>query len=304
VKKLVAALLLATSTLAAAGPAVAQDALPADEALERMAAAEELAREGRADPSPATMAAIRRTLGLPVSIESTSWSGSIDDPTLRSLVGDEQADFGRALARIEALRGGLESALAAPPVDPDRVDAALDEAYRGAIQVDPGLIERVRRAIAELIGGLLEKLFTFSGAGSVLAWAVIAALAVLAIWLLRRLRFVPETTMTPGRTSSRPIRVDWDAHAEEAIRRGDLRAAVHAFYRGLLSALSGRGLLRDLPALTAGECRTTVRALRPELFDAVAEATGTFERVAFGGAEPRAADVEAMRRAVALARAA
>jgi hypothetical protein len=307
VSKLVAAATVAASlalALAGAGAARSQAEVPPEEVLERMSSAEALARDGLTDPSPATMEEIRGTLSLPVTIEADSWSGTIDDPALRSLRGDDESDFRRALARLRALRDGLEGALDTPPADADRVDAALDQAYRGSIQVDPGFIERIRRAIVELMNGLLTRLFSFRGAGSVIAWAVILAVVVLAVWLLRRLRFVPETTMRPERSPARPVRIDWNARAEEAIRRGDLRAAVHALYRGLLSTLSGRGLVRDLPALTAGECRTTVRSLRPELFDAVAEATGTFERVAFGGAEPGAQDVEAMRRAVTRARSA
>jgi hypothetical protein len=47
-----------------------------------------------------------------------------------------------------------------------------------------------------------------------------------------------------------------------------------------------------------------VRSTRPDLFDAVAEATGTFEQVAYGGAVPEAGDVDSLRKAVALARSA
>jgi hypothetical protein len=60
----------------------------------------------------------------------------------------------------------------------------------------------------------------------------------------------------------------------------------------------------DVPGLTAGECRSTVRVVRPDLFEAVADATGTFERVAYGGASPGPDEVDTMRRAVTLARSA
>jgi hypothetical protein len=71
-----------------------------------------------------------------------------------------------------------------------------------------------------------------------------------------------------------------------------------------LGTLSGRGLLIDAPGLTAGEARSTVRAVRPELFDAMADATGAFEQVAYGGAVPGPDDVDTLRRAVVLARSA
>jgi hypothetical protein len=308
VRRLAPISLLLTPGLLLVGFAVgasAQTAIPADELLDRLARAESLAETGVSDPSTARMTEIRDRLGLPVVVRIGGWTTSIgSDPTLDRLVGDDPADFRRAGVRLRALRGALERALGARPVQPDDVEAALDAAYRGAIQVDPGIIERIRRAVAELIQGLLSRVFAFRGAGSLIAWAVIAGLGLLAFWLLRRLRLVPETSMEAVRASTRQQRVDWIARAEEAFRAGDPHGAVHAFYRGLLSALSGRGLLLDAPGLTAGECRSTVRAVRPDLFDAVAEATGTFERVAYGGAAPGPDEVETLRRAVTLARSA
>jgi hypothetical protein len=220
------------------------------------------------------------------------------------LDGDDPADFRQAGVRIGALRGALERAADARPLDPDDVETALEAAYRGAIQVEPGLVERIRRAVIEFIQGFLSRVFAFRGAGTLVAWAAIVGLGLLAVWLLRRLRLVPETSMEVVGSSTRNQRVDWIARAEEAFRTGDLHGAIHAFYRGLLTSLSGRGLLMDVPGLTAGECRSTVRVIRPDLFEAVADATGTFERVAYGGASPGPDEVDTMRRAIALARSA
>jgi hypothetical protein len=221
---------------------------------------------------------------------------------LAGLSGEDVEEFRRAADRIDALRSSLERAIAATPASSEDVGSALEAAYRGVLQVDPGLVERIRRWIGELIQNLLARLFSFQGAGSVVAWIVLAGLAILAVWLVRRLRLVPETAMEAS--GGGVARVDWIARAEDAFRAGDLHGAVHAFYRGLISALSGRGLLIDAPGLTAGECRSTVRAVRPDLFDAVADATGTFEEVAYGGAVPEADDVDRLRRAVTLARSA
>jgi hypothetical protein len=251
------------------------------------------------------MSQIRDTLGFPVTVGIDGRAMSIGpDPTIERLAGDDPADFRRVGVRVRALRDGLEEAMVASAVDPNDVENALDAAYRGSIQVDPGILERIRRAVAELIQGFLSRVFAFRGAGSVVAWAVIIGLGLLAFWLLRRLRLVPDTSVEVVEAPSRRRRVDWIARAEEAFRAGDLHGAVHAFYRGLLSALAGRGLLMDVPGLTAGECRSTVRVARPDLFDAVADATGTFERVAYGGVAPGAEDVDTLRRAVMLARSA
>jgi hypothetical protein len=298
-------LLISASLLGTPADAGAQSVISPDEVLDRLDRARSLAEAGAEAPSPARMDGVRDALELPVVVELDGWQTAIEpDPVLDRLRGDDADDFRRAADRLEALGASIERAMEVGPIDRGEVESALASAYRGSLQVDPGLLQRIRRAVQELIENLLTRLFSFQGAGTVAAWAVLVGLVVLAFWLLRRLRFVPETTMEIGGSAGRAPRVDWIARAEDAFRAGDLHAAVHAFYRGLLHALSGRGYLIDAPGLTAGECRSTVRATRPDLFQAVAEATGTFEQVAYGGAVPEPDDVETLRRAVSLARSA
>ena len=159
-----------------------------------------------------------------------------------------------------ALRASLERAIAAEPVDPEEVETALGAAYRGVLQVDPGIIERIRRAIAELIENVLSRLFSFRAPAR---WSPGPCSSGWGSW---RLAGPPPAARPRDRHGSGPAagrrtaRVDWIARAEGAFRAGDLHGAVHAFYRGLLTALSGRGLLIDAPGLTAGECRSTVRS--------------------------------------------
>ena len=283
----------------------ARSAISPEEFLDRLARSGALAEAGTAAPSRVRMDALKAALGLPVVVRVAGGEMTIEpDPVLDGLTGDDVDDFRRAADRLAALRASLERATAADSIDRGVVEAALASAYRGSLQVDPGLIERIRRAAAELIQNLLSRLFSFRGAGTLVAWAVLVGLGVLALWLVRRLRPVPETTMEVSGTGARPSRIDWIARGEDAFRAGDLHGAVHAFYRGLVAALSGRGLLIDAPGLTAGECRSTVRAVRPDLFRAVADATGTFERVAYGGAAPRPDEVETLRNAVVMARSA
>lgn len=291
------ALLPAATAGAQPGPVVSPEEL-----LDRVRAALVLAEEGLADPSAARMRELEETMRLPVVVRIDGMDVAVPADPVVSLPGARTQDFRRAADRLGALRDSLERATSASPVDADDLESALTDAYRGVLQVDPGLIERIRRAIGELIQSLLARLFSFRGAGLIVAWVVLVGLGMLAVWLIRRLRLVPETsTEVAGGPTGSP-RVDWIARAEDAVRAGDLHLAVHAFYRGLLGALSGRGLLIDAPGLTAGECRSTVRATRPGLFDAVADATGTFEQIAYGGAQPEPDDVDTLRRAVSLAR--
>jgi hypothetical protein len=288
------------------GPAGAQAGatIAPEELLDRLASASALADAGAADPSPARMHAVREAMGLPIVVRIDGHDVAVPaDPVVAALVGGRAEEFGRAAERIDALRASLERAMSVEADDPAQVEAALAAAYRGVVQVDPGLFERIRRAIGELIQNLLVRLFAFRGAGTVVAWAVLVGLVLRAVGLVRRRTLVPETTMETAGGAAAP-RIDWIARAEDAFRAGDLHGAAHAFYRGLLGALSGRGLLIDGPGLTAGEARTTVRALRPDLFTAVADATGAFEQIAYGGAVPDAGDIETLRKAVTLARSA
>jgi Domain of unknown function (DUF4129) len=289
--------------LAARAGAQPRPAISPEELLHRLEAAAVLAEDGVADPSPARMRQVEEAMSFPTVVRIEGADMAVPtDPVMASLTGSSADDFRRAADRLGGLRESLERATSTAPVDADVVESALTDAYRGVLQVDPGIIERIRRAIGELIQSLLARLFSFHGAGTIVAWAVLVGLGILAVWLIRRLRLVPETSMEVAGGGTGTPRVDWIARAEDAVRAGDLHLAVHAFYRGLLGALSGRGLLIDAPGLTAGECRSTVRAVRPELFDAVADATGAFEQIAYGGAVPEPGDVETLRRAVALAR--
>ncbi len=297
---LVMALLSAAPVGGQPGPVVSPEEL-----LDRLRAAAVLAEEGSADPSPDRMRELEETMDLPTVVRIDGVDVAVPpDPVVVSLSGARSEDFRRAADRLGTLRDSLDRATSAAPVNADDVESALADAYRGVLQVDPGLVERIRRAIGELIQSLLARLFSFQGAGTIVAWAVLVGLGILAVWLIRRLRLVPETAMEVAGGRSGAPRVDWIARAEDAVRAGDLHLAVHAFYRGLLGTLSGRGLLIDAPGLTAGEARSTVRAVRPELFDAMADATGAFEQVAYGGAVPGPDDVDTLRRAVVLARSA
>jgi hypothetical protein len=296
------ALLIVSLTMGIA-PAFAQSTIPAPELVERLERAELLAKQGLSDPSAERMTRLRRTLRLPVLVQLDGWTVSLGpDSVLEELDGGVAGDFDRALARVRALRGVAQRAIGARPADPDNVEAALNAAYRDALQVRPGLVERIQRAVSELRQGLAYRLFTFVGTSSVLAWMVLVGFALLGYGLVRRLRLIPERTLTaPTKGSTGGSPVDWSRRAEEAIRTGDLKEAVRALYRALLATLARRGLLVDAPGLTAGECRKAVEAARPSLLAAVTQATHSFERVAYGGLPPESSDVDLLRRADALA---
>lgn len=290
--------------LSLSGTALAQTPVSAEEFAARVERAAELTDLGDSEPSTARMEQVRETLGLPAEIEVGSWVVLVpQDPYLEALSGDSAADFERAGNRLRASQRALEEALAREVPEQRRVEEALDRAYSGVAQVEPSLLDRIFRPVAEIIGAVLYRLVNFVGPSSILVWAVLLGLAVAAVVLLRRARLVPDRVRrVPAGPRAAEAAVDWSRRAEEALGAGDLREAVRAFYLALLSTLAAGGLLADAPALTAGEARAAVRRARPTMYPAIAQATDSYERVVYGGAIPDEADIQGLREAQARAR--
>jgi hypothetical protein len=225
------------------------------------------------------------------------------DPFLQSLSGERASDFERVTAHLEGTRRALDAALDRDVPSAERVQDSLNRAYRDVIQIQPSLLERIRRAFLELLSWLLYRLANFVGPSSVLAWVVLGGLLAGVVLFLYRARLVPERVLPArGRDRAPETTVDWGRRAQEALRAGDLREAIRALYLVLITTLAGRGLLADAPALTAGECRAAIRRTRPSLYPLVARATESYERVVYGGATPQQGDVESLLEAEAGAR--
>lgn len=269
----------------------------ADEFAARLLGAERLAETGASDPTPEAMDAVVDALGLPVTVMFAEGDSMpvMRDPYFSGLSGTHKSHFERAAQHIGAMRVAFERARTATPPDRAAVRSALRRAYVG-VSAKPGLIQRIRRAIASAVQSFLEKLFSSGGVGAFFAWAIVAALLAAGLWGLTRLA-VPQRRVRK-RAPLREEDIDWRRLAEEALARGDHPEAVRARYRLLLQALAAQGILRDSPSLTAGECRRSVRRSdRPTLVPPVDEATAVFERVAYGEQPLRPGELEAMERA-------
>jgi hypothetical protein len=280
-------------------PSAAQPQYSAEAFLARLDHARSLARSGALDPSPTAMESVRDALGLPAVVSTNRGSVSLPpDPFLERLEGAARADFERAEAHLDALVADLRASAGTGSQSPDRLREALDRAYAGLGRVRPGLVDRVRRAIGDFLGGVLQRLFSFSGTGSLIAWIVIVALLALILGYLVRSRLVPESVVPPAlRRAPGQSRGDPRQRAEEALLRGDHLEAVRALYEVLLATLAGRGLVSDSPSLTAAECRMAVARARPSLTPTVSEATGLFERVVYGGRPAGPEDAQELLRA-------
>jgi hypothetical protein len=209
----------------------------------------------------------------------------------------------RIAAVVVAIALVPEAATAVPdPIDRRRLTDALDAAYSD-VRSDPTWLEHLRRFLGRALTEILERLGSFTGAGSVVAWIIVGLLGIGAVLLIRRLAIVPERRRVQHPDAAKTS-VDWARTAEEALARGDLVGAIRARFRVLIVALSDRGVVVDEPSLTAGECRQAVRSAMPGAYLAVSRATEVFELAAYSHASLTTRDVDALREAERVVRAA
>lgn len=279
----VVGLLLAVLLVGPGGPATAAE--PVEAVLTRLAAARELAAQATDDPGPERMDAVRERAGPVTQVELAGTPVRLAPrERLADLDGRQAEAFETAAARLGLVERELAAATDAPARDRAEVEAALERAYAG-IRAEPTALERLNRFVGDTLAGVLRVAGEAEGlARLLLVVGLVALVAALAVWLVRRVTLVPDRAAdTAG--SPEQSRIDWRARREDALARGDLDTAVRAAYRALLVALDARGLLRDRPSLTAAGVRrqlTVDGALRPK----TEAATVAFERVVYAGEPP------------------
>jgi hypothetical protein len=276
-----------------------QNEIPLDQYRARLVASLAALRAGGSDP--ASIQAATDALGLPIAVRLPDGSDVL--VTSSTLLGraDQGTDADRLSSTTAALQAALDAAdAAATAVRPDRarVDRALSDAYEGLRPVSPSWNDRLMSEVRQTLGWLLDHALgavTRSGAGSLIGWTIVLAMILGAALLAGRVRrgVVPDARWT---TSGDGVDImDWRRIADDALAADDLSAAVPALYHVLLGTLDARGVVRDAPALTAGECRRAVRRARPALAASIDGATSAFERVAYGKLPAHRHDVDALR---------
>lgn len=126
-----------------------------------------------------------------------------------------------------------------------------------------------------------------------LALAIVAAVVARIVVVSQRRRGAAGPTTRRRRRAADEQPEDPDAleaEANHAERSGDLARAIRLRFRAGLLRLGNRGAVDYRPSMTTREVRA---ALGSQTFDELAR---TFEAVAYGGRQPRRADVEASRR--------
>jgi hypothetical protein len=247
----------------------------------RVEVALEVARAGVSDPGPERMEEVRAAVALPDEVEVAGRRVEVAaDPLLARLDGDTAADFESAVRRLEALRDAIADTAEAASASESELRGDLRGAYQGLGSAEPGLLERVRRAVESFLSTVVRR-----GVGALRggpAWAALAvalALVLVAVWRLR-VRPVPLAATRDRRGTA--TAVEWRRRADEAAGRGDLAGSVVARYRSLVAGLAERGLVDDRPSLTAGEIRVAVAEAAPRLAEPLRDATRRYERVRYG----------------------
>lgn len=280
---------LVISVLIGAAPVASVDVSDLADRAERAAA---LAREAAALPSREALEEVRAILGLPTSVRLEGLTVILPaDPFLASLDGDSRRDFEAAAVRLEVLADTYRRTTLVEGVDREELNRDIDAAYGRAIDAEPGVWERVERAVAAFLEGAFRE--TGETLGRPGAWILIAGLLLGMALALRRLgvRAVPEAAV--GREPHR--RVDWRREADAARARGDLAATLGWLYAGMVEALARRGMVEDRPSLTAGEVRRSTAT--GEFSGLVSEATARYERIRYGLAPPTEDDLDALESA-------
>jgi hypothetical protein len=303
VRRSAVAVALISSVLAvsAVRPATAQTTVDVDGYLARLDQAQTVLRDPSVDPAEA-LGAARAALSLPVQVTWPDGSSVVvTDGALLGTAddGDDAAAVSATQARLEAAFAAASSAKTATAPDPARIASAISSAYGGEVEA-PSWTERILSRITQAFGWLLEHTLgalVGTTAGTAIAWLFVIAAVAAFLWFGRRSRFgiVPEARTDVA--ASEVAIVDWRRAADEALARGDQNEAVMALYHVLVHTLASRGVVREAPSLTAGECRWAVRRERPGLAVPIERATAAFERVAYGKQDAAAGDVDALRAA-------
>ena len=275
--------------------------VPLETYIERLRIALTAIDAGDREPRAAIRTALS-DLDLPQQISLPD--GSSVTVTTSAIIGGAGGPEATTLSWVRArLRVALESAdaaLATPVPDRSRIDAALADAYGGLQPTSPSLYQRLLTDVRQALGWLLDHTIGKVGrtpTGTVIAWTVVLAFLAGVVLVLRRARHgVVPAARAPRDHRDLPT-VDWRRLADEALAAGDLTDAVPALYHVLIGTLDSRGVVRDAPSLTAGECRAAVRRSRPGLTSSIDPATAVFERVVYGRAAADQDDIEILRTA-------
>ena len=245
------------------------------EARSLVAAARQQSGLARETSRRAAEELVRRTTAVRLPDGSTLRIGdaAIADRIARS-------DFDGALAVIDA--AALSADVAARGFSGEQADARLRELIQQQQVRSSGLtIFAIARAIADRLFGWAPRP-DFSVLEPALAIIGVALTGVLVLLISRgtRERLRRETVSAAVRADRRAVPADRLRQADEALRAGRARDAIHALYLYALASLAARDALPDDPALTDRELLTLASAVAH--VEDLRELVGLHETIWFG----------------------
>lgn len=183
------------------------------------------------------------------------------------------------------------AALVPPPVnDPDEVRALADEILSDRRYDRPPkpIVDRILEWFGDQLGRFLGSVVG-SGAGALIAWAVVIGAIALVVYLV--VRYGRVGTLPAIRTPTAEVMIEltrtpaeWRAEAAALEAEGRWREALRCRYRALIGDLVARGTIPDRAGRTSGEYLSDVRHDLPDAAVPMATATELFEAVWYGGA--------------------
>lgn len=160
------------------------------------------------------------------------------------------------------------------------------------------LLQRILEEIERRVGDVFEAL-TSGGRASLVAWAIVIALAAtIALMTARLVRSVGrDPVVRHAASESEPVRpaVAWRSDAEAHEADGRWRDAVRCRYRALVADLASRGVVEEIPGRTSGEYRGEVASTRPSAAQDFSTASDVFDRAWYGGIPAGPGDAARLR---------
>jgi hypothetical protein len=185
-----------------------------------------------------------------------------------------------------------------PAHDPVAVRDLADRILREARYDRPSksIPDRILEWFGEQLGRVLGS-FVGSGAGTLVAWALVVGAVGLVVYLVVRYGRVGTLPRPLERSADVMVELtrtpaEWRADAVALEAQGRWKEGLRCRHRALIGELVRRGAIRDQPGRTAGEYVRDVAVSVPAAAPTMAAATELFEAAWYGDAVTGRAEAE------------